>query len=235
MTRRGAAPTAGARQRLRAREGRRRPGELLPGRQPQRAARAGAAVDRRPGRRRAAAVPRAARHHRHLGGPRARRGRADRRARGRDADPPGRPDRGAVAAVATCSPCTSPAPTGSPAPARARWPRSGCWSSRSAARYHQVLGDDVPEALLAFARAENATQLVLGDSRRPALGPAARAGHRRPPRSASPATSTSTSSPTGTPARAGALPPAAAALGRRRTAPGLRARRRAAAAARRWR
>ena len=35
--------------------------------------------------------------------------------------------------------------------------------------YHQVLGDDVPDALLAFARAENATQLVLGDSRRPAL------------------------------------------------------------------
>ncbi|QBR91518.1 DUF4118 domain-containing protein [Nocardioides euryhalodurans] len=35
--------------------------------------------------------------------------------------------------------------------------------------YHQVLGDDVPAALLAFARAENATQLVLGDSRRPAL------------------------------------------------------------------
>jgi two-component system sensor histidine kinase KdpD len=35
--------------------------------------------------------------------------------------------------------------------------------------YHQVLGDDVPEALLAFARAENATQLVLGDSRRPAV------------------------------------------------------------------
>ncbi len=35
--------------------------------------------------------------------------------------------------------------------------------------YHQVLGDDVPEALLSFARAENATQLVLGDSRRTAL------------------------------------------------------------------
>jgi two-component system sensor histidine kinase KdpD len=32
--------------------------------------------------------------------------------------------------------------------------------------YHQVLGDDIPEALLAFARAENATQLVLGASRR---------------------------------------------------------------------
>jgi two-component system sensor histidine kinase KdpD len=33
--------------------------------------------------------------------------------------------------------------------------------------YHQVLGDDVADALLTFARAENATQLVLGDSRRP--------------------------------------------------------------------
>ncbi|MCW2758200.1 MAG: sensor histidine kinase KdpD, partial [Nocardioidaceae bacterium] len=35
--------------------------------------------------------------------------------------------------------------------------------------YHQVLGDDVSEALLQFARAENATQLVLGDSRRSRL------------------------------------------------------------------
>jgi two-component system sensor histidine kinase KdpD len=32
--------------------------------------------------------------------------------------------------------------------------------------YHQVLGDDVPQALLDFARAENATQLVVGASRR---------------------------------------------------------------------
>jgi len=32
--------------------------------------------------------------------------------------------------------------------------------------YHQVIGDDISEALLAFARAENATQLVLGASRR---------------------------------------------------------------------
>ncbi len=32
--------------------------------------------------------------------------------------------------------------------------------------YHQVLGDDVAESLLVFARAQNATQLVLGDSRR---------------------------------------------------------------------
>ncbi|MER7466575.1 ATP-binding protein [Streptomyces sp. NPDC097981] len=32
--------------------------------------------------------------------------------------------------------------------------------------YHSVVGDDVPTALLEFARAENATQLVLGTSRR---------------------------------------------------------------------
>jgi two-component system, OmpR family, sensor histidine kinase KdpD len=32
--------------------------------------------------------------------------------------------------------------------------------------YHQVIGEDVPTALLAFARAENATQLVMGTSRR---------------------------------------------------------------------
>ena len=32
--------------------------------------------------------------------------------------------------------------------------------------YHQIVGDDIPRALLAFALAENATQLVLGASRR---------------------------------------------------------------------
>lgn len=32
--------------------------------------------------------------------------------------------------------------------------------------YHQVVGTDIPDALLAFARAANATQLVLGASRR---------------------------------------------------------------------
>ncbi|MGH8947209.1 MAG: DUF4118 domain-containing protein [Acidimicrobiia bacterium] len=35
--------------------------------------------------------------------------------------------------------------------------------------YHEVVGDDVGEALLAFARAENATQIVLGASRRSRL------------------------------------------------------------------
>src|SRR3954451_20028291 len=36
--------------------------------------------------------------------------------------------------------------------------------------YHQVVGDDIPTALLTFARAENATQLVLGGSRRSRIG-----------------------------------------------------------------
>jgi two-component system, OmpR family, sensor histidine kinase KdpD len=36
--------------------------------------------------------------------------------------------------------------------------------------YHQVVGDNVAEALLTFARAENATQLVIGVSRRSWLG-----------------------------------------------------------------
>jgi two-component system sensor histidine kinase KdpD len=36
--------------------------------------------------------------------------------------------------------------------------------------YHQVIADDVPEGLLTFARAENATQLVLGASRRSRFG-----------------------------------------------------------------
>ena len=96
--------------------------------------------------------------------------------------------------------------------------------------YHQVLGDDVPQALLAFARAENATQLVLGDSRRPSLArlfsPGTAATHRAP----SPETSTSTSSPT--PHRGGHV---AAPRPRQPQHPaqgaGLRPRRRAAAPA----
>ncbi|PPF79876.1 histidine kinase [Subtercola sp. Z020] len=38
--------------------------------------------------------------------------------------------------------------------------------------YHQVVSDDIPRGLVAFARAENATQLVMGVSRRSRLGAA---------------------------------------------------------------
>ena len=55
---------------------------------------------------------------RHLGDPGAGRRRAHRRPRGRDADPPGGPDRRPCRPAASCSPCTSPGPTGWPAPAR---------------------------------------------------------------------------------------------------------------------
>ncbi len=39
-------------------------------------------------------------------------------------------------------------------------------AERLGGSYHQVVGDNIAEALLTFARAENATQLVLGASRR---------------------------------------------------------------------
>jgi two-component system, OmpR family, sensor histidine kinase KdpD len=42
--------------------------------------------------------------------------------------------------------------------------------------FHQVIGDDIPQALLDFARAEEATQLVIGTSRRSRWARAIRAG-----------------------------------------------------------
>ena len=62
--------------------------------------------------------------------------------------------------------------------------------------YHQIIGDDVADALLEFARAENATQLVLGGSRRSRLARCWAGPASAPPRSATPVTSTCTSSPT---------------------------------------
>ena len=102
----GAAPAHGPRQHLRAGEGRRRPRQLLPARQPRRAARAGPHVGGRPGRRRAPGLQ---------GQPTgssstwetrervvvARHRRAERRA----ADPAGGPH-GQRGRAATCSACT---------------------------------------------------------------------------------------------------------------------------------
>ena len=111
-------------------------------------------------------LPRRARHRRDLGGPGAGRGRPDRRPRGRDADPPRGPDRRPHQGRATCSPCTSPAATGWPAPSPAHLARQRVLVESLGGTYHQVVGDDVPTALLDFARGVNATQLVLGASRR---------------------------------------------------------------------
>ena len=62
--------------------------------------------------------------------------------------------------------------------------------------YHQVVGDDIPRALLDFARGVNATQLVLGATRRGRFAQIFSRGRRasRPPRG--PARSTCTWSPT---------------------------------------
>ena len=78
-----------------------------------------------------------------------------------------------------------------------RWPRQRALVESLGGTYHQVVGDDVPSALLDFARAENATQLVLGASRRgrlaQLLSAAGIGGHRH---RATPARSTCTWSPT---------------------------------------
>ena len=53
------------------------------------------------------------------------------------------------------------APTAWPVPTRPTWPASACLVESLGGTYHQVVGDDVPRALLDFARGVNATQLVL--------------------------------------------------------------------------
>ena len=67
--------------------------------------------------------------------------------------------------------------------------------------YHQVVAEQVPAALVEFARGVNATQLVIGVSRRSRVaGVLRRRGHLRRASSARPATSTCTSSRTPRPA-----------------------------------
>ena len=90
---RGAASSAGARERLCAGQGGRRAVQLLPRRQPHRAARARAALGRRPGRGGPRALSQRARHQGPVAGPRASRRRADRRTGGRHPDPSRCPDR----------------------------------------------------------------------------------------------------------------------------------------------
>ena len=90
---RGAAPPDGARQHLQAREHRRLADVVLPGRQPDRAARAGPAVAGRPGRRRARRLPARAPDRAHLADQGAHRRRRHRRGGERDADPARRPAR----------------------------------------------------------------------------------------------------------------------------------------------
>ena len=73
------------------------------------------------------------RDRRDLGDPRAGRGRAHRRPRGRDADPPGRPDRRPHQRRRPAGRARRPAPTAWPAPTRRTWPAAARWSRASAA------------------------------------------------------------------------------------------------------
>ena len=177
---RGAAPADGARQHLRARQGRRGAGQLLPAGQPHRAARAGPALARRQRRGRAAALPRTARHHRDLGDPRADRGRADRRARGRHLDPARRPDRGPGQR-------RRPARRARRAQRRAGRRRasppsigSGCWSNRSAAATTRSSATTCRTPCSTSRGPPTRPRSCIGASRRnPLRRRADRVGHRR--------------------------------------------------------
>ena len=79
--------------------------------------------------------------------------------------------------AATCSRSTSPSPTGSPARTRPTWPGNGSSSSRSAAPTTRSSATTSPRRCSSSPEAENATQLVLGASRR---GMAARPADRAP-------------------------------------------------------
>ena len=189
----------------RAGEGRRRAGQLLPGRQPHRAARAGPAVAGRQGRRPARPVPRRARHRRHLGGPRTGRRRAHRRPRGRHPDPPGGPDR---------RPHQGRRPARRPRrpqrrPRRRRpgatWPGSGSWSRASAApttRSSATTSRPRCSTSPAASTPPSSCSAPAGAAGSPSCSPAASASPPPP----SPARSTSTWSPTSRSTAAAARP-----------------------------
>ena len=192
----GAAPADGPRQHLPAGEGRRRAGQLLPRRQPHRAARAGPALAGRQGRRPARPVPGRARHRRHLGGPRTGRRRAHRRPRGRHP---------ASAAAARIAARTKGADLLAVHVARsdglagadpANLARQRVLVESLGGTYHQVVGDDIPTraARLRPRRQRHPARARRQPPRpvRPALLPRRRRHHHRRVR----LRSTSTWSPT---------------------------------------
>ena len=76
--------------------------------------------------------------------------------------------------------CTSGRPTGSPEPRPTGSPTCAGCSTSSAARTTRSVGADVADTLVAFARSQNATQLVMGASRRSRWSEiTARLGHQR--------------------------------------------------------
>ena len=205
-------------------------GELLPGRQPHRPARARAAVDGRPGRRRPAGLPGEARHHGHLGGPGARRRRADRWPRGRDADPPRGPDRGPVQRRRPARRPRRPlrrARRGEPGRAGRR---NDGWSSPSAAPTTRCSATTCPRPCWPSPGRRTPPSWCSGESRRSAWSRLLTPGHRDPHvrDSGDIDVHIVTHAHTG---RGVALPHGRGSLSRRRKARGLRARPGAARAA----
>ncbi len=165
MTPGGAPAPHGARQRLPGRADRRRARQLLPRGQPRRAARARPALGRRPRRRGAAGVPRAARDRPPVGDARARARRAHRRGRRRPPHPSGRADGRARARRPRRASTSAPRTGSTPAPT------TGLGQQRALVEqlggvYREFVGEDVGEALVSAARSLNATQIVLGATRR---------------------------------------------------------------------
>ena len=138
--------------------------QLLPARQPDRAARTRAAVAGRPGRRGAGEIPRRQQDHRHLGGPRTRRRRRHRRPESETLVR--RASRIASKSSAELMVVHVVRGDGLAGCRHRRWARCASSPISLGATLHTVVGDDVPTALLDFAREMNATQLVIGTSRR---------------------------------------------------------------------
>ena len=217
----GAAPPDGARQHLPARQGRRGPVQLLPPRQPHRTARAGPAVGGRPGRRVPPAVPRRARHPRHLAGPRTHRGRPDRRPRGPHPDPPGRPDGRQGLGQRDPRRLHRPQRRARPRPRPRNWPSSAPWSRTSAAPSTTSSATTSRPRCSTSPAASTPPRSCSASSRRKTwqyiFGPGVGATVARE----SGPTSTSTSSPTSEAAKGRGLPVARGArLGRSRIVAG---------------
>ena len=104
-----------------------------------------------------------------VGDPGTGRGRADRRPGERDRAAPGRPHRQALRLGRAVRGARAARRRPGRRARSGRWPGCAGWPRTSAPRSTRVVGDDVPAALLDFARGVDATQLVLGTSRRSRL------------------------------------------------------------------
>ena len=152
-------------------------GQLLPGREPDRAPRAGAALGRGPRRGGSRALPRRSRHRGDLGGPPAHRRRSHGWARERILAPTRCDDRRPERRVGCSSASTSIRGDGTIGARPDDIARLRQLTEDLSGTFHTVVGDDVATAVLDFARSVNGTQVVVGASRRSRLSMALRQSH----------------------------------------------------------